>query len=375
MALIQMTFYFVVSLLATVYFGYYSLCYYTVHKKPLKIKKNNSFRPTVNIIIPTWNEENTIEGKLKNTLGLRYPKNKLEVMVIDSGSTDNTKKIVKKFKNVKLMTETVRMGKASALNKAFKKCKNDLIVITDADCRLKKDVLFKSVPYFADDSIGGITGRQNIPNPSETTTTKIEKNYRNFFYFLREAESRMDSTFIFDGPFTIMRRNLLDDIFEDSVADDSEIALRIRKKGYRTLSIKEAEYTEYAPKKIEDRTKQKQRRAQGLIQIMTRFFGTFFLNPKYGLFGLITFPAEFFMHVISPFLLVVIAITLFFLPFHLLVLIALGLGLVLLIKKTRIFLFTFLHSQYSCLKGMFFYLFQGPSYSWEKIHGTRRYKI
>ena len=103
MTIIQMIFYSVFLLFGAVYLGYYFLCYYTVRLKSLKIKKKNDFRPTVSIVIATWNEENTIEGKLKNTLKLKYPKNKLETIVIDSGSTDLTRKIVKKFKKVKLI--------------------------------------------------------------------------------------------------------------------------------------------------------------------------------------------------------------------------------------------------------------------------------
>jgi cellulose synthase/poly-beta-1,6-N-acetylglucosamine synthase-like glycosyltransferase len=365
----------IAGIMGLVYFGYYSLCLYTVKNRPLKVRKDKNFRPSVSFVIPTWNEESTIEGKLKNTLKIKYPKKKLEIIVIDSGSTDNTRKIVKKFKKVKLISEDKRNGKANALNKVFKHCKGEIIVISDSDSRLKENVLLKSVPYFYDPTIGAITGRQKIPNPSETTTTKIEKNYRNFFYLIREAESRLDSTFIFDGPLSIMRKNLLENIFQDSVADDSEIALRVRKKGYKTLSIKEIEYTEYAPKKIDDRTKQKQRRAQGLIQIMTRFFRTFFLNPNYGLFGLVIFPTEFFMHVISPILLVAMGISLLFLPVNLLVFLGIATILLFMIRPTRTFVLTFLHSQYSCIKGMLSYMFQGPSHSWEKIHGTRRYRI
>jgi len=374
MEIIELIFWFSFSTLALVYFGYYTLCWYTVKTKSLKTKKKNSYRPHVSLVVATWNEENTIEGKLKNTFELKYPKNKLEVIVIDSGSTDRTKEIVKKFKRVRLIDEKKRKGKAHALNKAFKECKEEIIVISDADCRLKKDVLIKSMPYFYDPNVGALTGKQELINPRENLTTKIEQEYRDFYYILRKAESTIDSTFIFHGEFSAFRKKLITNIFEDSVADDSELALRIRKKGYRTLLLPEAKYWEYAPPKLSERVKQKYRRAQGLVQIMSRFFSTFFMKPKYGHFGLLIFPTEFFMHVISPFLIVLALITMFFLPLNLLVLIILGVGGALLIKRTRIFLLTFLHSQYACLKGMITYAISGPSKSWEKIFGTRRYE-
>jgi len=373
MVIIELIFWSCFSLLASVYFGYYFLCWYTVKTKSLKIKKNKNYRPRVSLIIPTWNEENIVEGKLKNTFALKYPKNKLEVIVIDSGSTDNTRTIVKKFKRVRLITEKTRKGKAHALNKAFKECNGEIIVISDTDCRLKEDVLIKSMPYFYNPKVGALTGKQVLINPKENLTTKIEQEYRGFYYLLRKAESIIDSTFIFHGEFSAFRKNLITKIFEDSVADDSELALRIRKKGFRTLLLSEAKYWEYAPPNLSERVKQKYRRAQGLVQIMSRFFSTFFIKPSYGYFGLLISPTEFFMHVISPFLLVLSLITMFFLPLNLLVLMLLGIGIAFSIKRTRMFSLTFLHSQYACLKGIVFYTFRGSSHSWEKIHGTRRY--
>ena len=374
MSIPENLFWFSVSLLAVVYIGYYSLCLYVVKTKKLKVRKNMKFRPKVSFVIATWNEEKTILGKLKNTLALDYPKNKLEIIVIDSGSTDQTNNIVRKFKRVRLIAEKERKGKADALNKAFKKCKGDIVVISDSDCRLDKDILKKSMPYFFDPKVGALTGRQILLNSKENLATKTEQNYRNFYFMIRKAESIIDSTLVFHGEFSAFRRKLLDNIYDDSVADDSELALRIRKKNYRALMIWDAIYREYAPNRLSDRMKQKYRRAQGLVQIMSRFFSTFFLNPAYGYFGMLIFPVEFFMHAISPFIVILALITMFFLPLNLLILISFATIVALSIKIVRSFMLTFMHSQYACLKGMVSYLFKGSSFNWEKVHGTRRYE-
>jgi cellulose synthase/poly-beta-1,6-N-acetylglucosamine synthase-like glycosyltransferase len=371
MGIIQNIFYINIIILSLVYSGYYLLCIYLGHTKKLKVKKSRKFKPEISIIIPAWNEEKTIKGKLENTLKLKYPR-KLEIIVVDDGSDDKTSQIVKKFKNVKLLVQKKRQGKAIAMNRAFKYCKGDLVLITDADSRLKENSLIKSVPYFFDESVGAVTGQQSIPNKSETITTKIETKYRDFFYILREAESIIDSTFIFDGPFMMVRKKLLENINRDSVADDSELALRVRKKGYRTLSLKEVKYIEYSPRKITDRTKRKKRRAQGLIQIMIRFFPVFFLNSKYKFFGIFIFPVEFFMHLISPMLILLSMITFWFLPLEMMVVLLVGAIIGLAIPKTRSILFAFLHSQYACFRGLISYLLK-KSHKWEQITDTRRY--
>jgi cellulose synthase/poly-beta-1,6-N-acetylglucosamine synthase-like glycosyltransferase len=344
-----------------------------VRKKPLRTNKKNNFRPKVSIIITTWNEENTIEGKLKNTLSLDYPKNKLEVIVIDSGSTDRTKSIVRKFRSVKLITEKTRMGKAHALNIVFGRCKGEIVVMSDSDCRLEKDILEKAIPYFFDPKVGAVTGRQILLNSDENLATKTESKYRQFYFTIRQAESIIDSTPIFHGEFSAFRKNLLDKIYNDSVADDSELAMRIRKKNFRAIMVWDAIYKEYAPNKLSERIKQKSRRAQGLIQIMFRFFPTFFMNPRYGYFGMIIFPLEFFMHVLTPLILLTAAVSLIFLPVTTLILFGVLISFVLMFKKTRFFFLTFLHSQYACLKGMLTYAINGPSKSWDKVFGTRRY--
>jgi len=373
MGILEIIFWSSSLILGLVYFGYYAVCRYVVNSKNSGVKKNGKFRPKVSFIIPTWNEENTIKGKLENMQQIDYPNDKLEIIVIDSGSTDNTRKIVRKFKRVKLITEEKRSGKARALNKAFKHCGGEIVVISDADCRLKKDILLKSMPYFYDQSVGAVTGRQELINPNETISTKIEKTYRNFYFIIRDAESILDSTLIFHGEFSAFRKELLEDIFVDSVADDSELALRIRKKKHRSLLAWDAVYKEYAPDRLSDRLKQKYRRAQGLVQIMFRFFSTFFLNPNYGLFGMLIFPVEFFMHIISPFLIVLSIATFPFIQFKILIGMIVLLAAALLIPRSRSFIFSFLHSQYACLKGIFKYVSKGPSHTWEKIHGTRRY--
>lgn len=373
MSIPEILFWFSVSLLAVVYVSYYSICVYVAKRKELKIKKDTKFRPKISFVIATWNEEKTISGKLKNTLSLDYPKDKLEIIVIDSGSTDRTKDIVRKFKKVRLITEKERKGKADALNKVFKKCKGDVVIISDSDCRLDKNILKKSMPYFSDSKVGALTGRQILLNPGENLATKTEKKYRDFYFMIRKAESIIDSTLVFHGEFSAFKKELLDNIYSDSVADDSELALRIRKKKYKALMVWDAIYREYAPGKLSDRMKQKYRRAQGLIQIMSRFFSTFFFNPNYGYFGMLIFPTEFFMHVLSPFILLIAGITFFLLPLTTMLVLG-GLILIsLLIPQFRSFFFTFIHSQYACLRGILSYLFRGSSFQWEKVHGTRRY--
>ncbi|AET65374.1 Glycosyl transferase family 2 [Methanothrix harundinacea 6Ac] len=253
----------------------------------------------ISIVIPTYNEEKTILKKLENTLDLNYPKKDMELIVVDC-SDDRTPNIVEERLGgrgeIRLILdhEEERRGLPYSLNKGYSMATGDIVVKTDCDAMLDRDALKSAVSSFEEDRIGCVTGRA-VPMGSRS-----EEIYRGLNMKIQLLESRIDSTIIAHGPFTAFRRPLLQKIDEDSLADDSELSLKIRRQGYR--SILNPEVIFYEKTSEEGREEQKTRRASGLVRLMWRN-KTLFLNPKYGLYGLLVFPFNFTAIVILPLLL------------------------------------------------------------------------
>ena len=109
----------------------------------------------ISLVIPTHNEQKLIEQKLNNTFALNYPKDQLSIVVVDSGSTDRTREIVSQFPGVKLIREKVRKGKAHALITAFNDLEpaTEIVIISDVDSRLEKDILTKALKYFKNEKV------------------------------------------------------------------------------------------------------------------------------------------------------------------------------------------------------------------------------
>lgn len=262
------------------------------------IKTENE--PTVSIVIPTYNEEIIIGKKLDNILDLNYPIELIEIIIIDS-STDNTQKIIKKYKekynNIRLIDEGKREGLATALNKAYAAAINQIVVKTDCDSLLHKDALLHMAENFADESVGGVCGKQIVINAS-----KVEEGYRSIQSELQILESWLDSTIIFHGPFSAYRRKLIVPIDPLSLADDSELAVKIRKQGYRTIIDPEIKFYEASQSRFFKRRMQKDRRGKGIIRLLLQHRDVLF-NPFYGKYGMVIFPMYYFMMIISPYIL------------------------------------------------------------------------
>lgn len=274
------------------------------YKKPDSVKSDADYKPLISVIIPTYNEELMIRDKIKNTFELNYPKEKREIIVVDSASTDNTVDIVKSFDSVILITQKERKGKAHALAEAFKQASGEFFLITDADTMLNSDVLEKIIPFFADHTLGGATGKLSLLGKESISKTS-EQAYRTFFDILRIFESRIASTMIFNGPLMVFRANIIEPPSINSVADDTEMALQVIRKGYRAIYIPEAIFFERVPSSNNIRLMQKERRAQGLVQSFIRHRDMIF-NDKYGVFGKMIFPAEFIVHILLPFALIIV---------------------------------------------------------------------
>ncbi|MCW4044515.1 MAG: glycosyltransferase [Candidatus Bathyarchaeota archaeon] len=255
--------------------------------------------PIVSLVVATYNEEDIIREKIDNIRSLDYPIERLEIIFVDS-STDGTRGIIRSWVeegsfNVRLIEESSRKGLATALNIGYAAAKGEVVVKNDADITLDRLALKELVKYFGNPHIGAVTGALRI-----TSSSKLEQGYKSIYSKLRLAEANLDSTYIFE-PFSAFRKALIAPLDARSVADDCEIALKIRKSGYKTVYSPTAVAFDECPAGLKDRLRQKSRRAQGHIRLLLQNLGLLF-NSRYGRFGWIVFPANFFMMIISPWL-------------------------------------------------------------------------
>jgi len=335
------------------------------------------FTPSVSIVIATYNEEKKIDRKIENTLSLEYPKKMLEIVVVDC-SEDETPERVRKWakqtQTIKLVEEPKRRGLATALNLGYATANGDIVIKSDCDILHPPNALRRLVAAFSNSQIGGACGRQILSNPHST-----EKGYRTIMDKIREAQSRLDSAYMFE-PFCAFRKGLIEPINKKSVADDGELALKIRRKGFRTVFISDALFYEETPTSTVDRLRQKSRRGQGHIQLALTNWRVLF-NPKYGSFGLFIFPTMFLLIVVNPWLLPLLGLgILYFLSgligisgVLLTTLVVIFLGLSYVTGHPKL-LSGFLESQISLLLGGLSLLLRGPSYIWEKKNDVSKEK-
>ncbi len=273
--------------------------------RPAKPKIN----PRLGLILPCWNEELLIAGKLDDIAKQDFPQDKMKILVIDSASTDNTVAETEKWldnnnslgREVTIIVEEERRGKASALIRAIGELVNDvdIIAMSDIDARLGEGALEKIVSWFEIPEIGAVCGRSVMLTNNGGSQIGQEVAYRGFHDMMRKGESVADSTPIFEGSIAAFRSNILEEPYldEESISDDSELAVNIRNSGFRSIQDPEIIFFE-APSTNDSFVSQKVRRAQGLVRMFWKNISIWF-RPKYGKWGYIL-GAQGVMHVILP---------------------------------------------------------------------------
>lgn len=279
----------------------YTLAYFFLKPKGSPAQKQSA-EPAVSIILPTYNEESIVEKKLNELVSLDYPAEKVEIVVVDS-STDRTPEIIEEFfdsrenPSLNLIQESERRGLAIALNEAYAAAEHEMIVKTDCDSKIADDALREAAANLTDPDIGAVTGR----NAEVLGGSEVERGYRDIQAMIQTLESHLDSTFIFHGPFSAFERDLIVPIDEDSIADDTELALKIRKQGKRVVFDPAIEYKEASHSSFSKRRQQKDRRAMGLIRLLWRQRGILGTHENY---GRIVLPFNWWFMLISPWLVI-----------------------------------------------------------------------
>ncbi|WP_444994804.1 glycosyltransferase [Aliikangiella sp. IMCC44359] len=211
--------------------------------------------PLVSVLIPAWNEEVGIIKTLSSVLDTYYEK--LEVIVINDGSTDSTHELIKEYltkhEKIQFLKPKIKYlnlrngGKARALNKGLKIAKGEIVVTVDADSVMDRYTVSNIVKRFNDPKVGAVAGNVIVGNKSKPLEVIQQLEYLYGFFFKR-ADSVFNSVYIIGGAAAAYRKSVLDEVggFDhEIITEDIEMSTRILSKGYKTRYAADAiVYTE-----------------------------------------------------------------------------------------------------------------------------------
>lgn len=248
---------------------------------------SGAFRPRVTVIIPCFNEEKVIEASVKRILDSSYPY--LDVIVADDGSKDRTSEIVAQAygdnPRVRLLT-LVNGGKASALNRALKEARGEIIVALDADTQFERETIIRLVRWFIDERIGAVAGNAKVGNRINLVTRWQGVEYTTAQNIERKALTRFDAIMVVPGAVGAWRREALDDVGgypEDTLAEDQDLTIAIQRQGWKVAYDEDAVAWTEAPESFHALSKQRFRWSYGTLQCLWKHGGLFWKGRPSGL--------------------------------------------------------------------------------------------
>jgi cellulose synthase/poly-beta-1,6-N-acetylglucosamine synthase-like glycosyltransferase len=192
--------------------------------------------PVVSLIIPAYNEEKVIAQKIENTLALDYPRERLEIIVVSDGSTDNTNGIVRRYEDqgVKLIALEKNRGKSAAENAGMAVATGEIVVFSDATGIYSHDALRNLVRPFADAEVGCVAGLVEYGNVGTTAASDGEGVYWRYEVFLRLLESSVGNLAMASGSILACRRSLAQSL-DEAVGEDFVTPMNATMQGFRTV--------------------------------------------------------------------------------------------------------------------------------------------
>ncbi|MDD5644865.1 MAG: glycosyltransferase family 2 protein [bacterium] len=214
----------------------------------------------ITFIVPVYNEDRVIRQKISNILDMEYPADKIEILFIFDGCTDNTINIVNGFnsKLIKVFEQNPRKGKIAALNKAVELARNEILVFSDANSLYDKNALKELVIHFKKDDIGCVCGKLKYICSEGTSVESGENIYWKYEEYLKEKESVLGSLLVANGSIYAMRKSLYKKIDND-VADDFVNPMRVYNAGYKIIYEPKAIAREKVSSNMQDQFRQKVR--------------------------------------------------------------------------------------------------------------------
>jgi cellulose synthase/poly-beta-1,6-N-acetylglucosamine synthase-like glycosyltransferase len=262
--------------------------------------------PFISILIPAYNEQAGIVKTIKSALNSDYPRDKMEILVIDDGSKDKTLELANSVKDdvVKVFSK-LNGGKASALNLGISKAKGEIIFTMDADTTITSDSVIRMVQLFQEEGVAAVNPSMVTTKP-ETIPQRIQYVEYLMGLFLRKVFSGLDAIYVSPGAFSAYKKTFFDKYGGYKVGDiteDLELSLRIQSNHFKIRNCAEAVAYTTPPRKFKELMIQRRRWYVGLIKNTFRYKHLF--SKEYGDLGLVVFPLSW----ITTFLSIIVTIS------------------------------------------------------------------
>ncbi len=263
---------------------------------PEQKKVKNAVQPKVTIAIPAHNEENTLAKTLRSLVALEYPKEKIEIIIVDDGSRDGTveaaQSLIKHYPthDIKLLQQK-NQGKWAALNTALQAAKGDLFACLDADTSAEPSALRNIVPHFANNNQGAVISVVKVDMPKNLweRIQRIEYICSNFFRWLMSTVNTLSIT---PGVLSVYNAAILRKVggFKyGGGTEDLEIALRLKAHQYDVSMERSSRTLTKVPTTWAALWRQRIRWYRGFFFNHWNYRALFF-SKKHGLFGMYQLP-------------------------------------------------------------------------------------
>lgn len=227
--------------------------------------RDRGIEPTVAIIVPAYNEGEAVSRTIHSCLALDYPHGKIEVVVVNDGSSDDTwARMLEAAAEyppgaVRCIDLGRNMGKRAAMAAGIRATSSEILVFVDSDSMPARDAIRKLVQGFADRKVGAISGLTYVRNAGANSLTRMQATrYYVSFQLLKSAESVLGAVTCCSGCFAAYRRSAVVDLLDEwehqrflgvdcTYGDDRALTNRVLKAGWTTRYDSRAEAWTDAP--------------------------------------------------------------------------------------------------------------------------------
>jgi poly-beta-1,6-N-acetyl-D-glucosamine synthase len=226
-----------VVLIVYTYAGYLGWLWLRGRWRTLPVQ-TGTINPFVSIVMVVRDEDQVLETKIDNLLGLDYPLERMELVIVSDGSTDRTEAILHEYAcnpRVHVVMNQLSRGKASGLNDALQVARGEIVVFTDARQKLERCALRVLVQDFADSQVGCVSGELMLGDLEQGQTSHGTGLYWRIEKKVRELESASGSVVGATGGFYGVRRELLGVLPPEILLDDVYVPMQVVRSGKRVI--------------------------------------------------------------------------------------------------------------------------------------------